>query len=247
MAHRHSEKSMKILSIGNSFSQDAQRYFAEIAKANGQEITAVNLYIGGCSLKRHYVNMLDDEKAYSFEFNGQSTGLMVSIKDALKSNSWDYITLQQVSHQSFREESYHPYIEELCEYIKLHCEHAEICIHQTWGYPAEYPRLQEMGYDTTAKMFEDVRAAYEEVAKKLEVTNIIRSGEAMLRAYEAKGAEVYRDSVHAGLGFGRYTLGLTWYRHFFGETEDFKHLTYLDEAVTEEEKQLAYKIANGDR
>ena len=43
---------MKILSIGNSFSEDAQRYLKLIAGANGRELTCVNLYIGGCSLKK---------------------------------------------------------------------------------------------------------------------------------------------------------------------------------------------------
>ncbi len=38
---------LKILSIGNSFSQDAQRYLYDISKSNGEEIKNVNLYIGG--------------------------------------------------------------------------------------------------------------------------------------------------------------------------------------------------------
>ncbi|MBQ7726439.1 MAG: DUF4886 domain-containing protein, partial [Clostridia bacterium] len=43
---------MKVLSIGNSFSQDAQRYLHGIARADHTEMRAVNLYIGGCSLER---------------------------------------------------------------------------------------------------------------------------------------------------------------------------------------------------
>ena len=41
---------MNILSIGNSFSQDAQRYLHDIAKADGVVLSAFNLYIGGCPL-----------------------------------------------------------------------------------------------------------------------------------------------------------------------------------------------------
>ena len=42
---------MKILSIGNSFSQDAQRYFKEVCKSSGiKNAQFINLYIGGCSL-----------------------------------------------------------------------------------------------------------------------------------------------------------------------------------------------------
>ena len=74
---------MKILSIGNSFSEDAQRYLKLIAGANGRELTCVNLYIGGCSLKRHYINLIDNEKSYHYQFGGENTGLMVSIKEVL--------------------------------------------------------------------------------------------------------------------------------------------------------------------
>ena len=45
---------MKVLAIGNSFSNDAMRYLHEIAKADGVDMKTVNLFIGGCPLSRHY-------------------------------------------------------------------------------------------------------------------------------------------------------------------------------------------------
>ena len=57
---------MKVLSIGNSFSQDAQKYLHRLAKQDGVELKTVNLYIGGCSLQRHYLNMLDDNAFNDF-------------------------------------------------------------------------------------------------------------------------------------------------------------------------------------
>ena len=56
---------MRILTIGNSFSEDATRYLSQIAKAQGVNFEVVNLMIGGCSLERHYRNMLDDKKDYT--------------------------------------------------------------------------------------------------------------------------------------------------------------------------------------
>ena len=78
---------MKILSIGNSFSQDAQRYLHRLALKEGVQLKTVNLYIGGCPLRTHYLNMLDDNVAYDFQFNGQSTGIKVSIRQALVSDN----------------------------------------------------------------------------------------------------------------------------------------------------------------
>ena len=36
---------MKVLSIGNSFSQDATRYLHQIAKNSGDDFKTVNLYV----------------------------------------------------------------------------------------------------------------------------------------------------------------------------------------------------------
>ena len=41
---------MNILSIGNSFSQDAQQYLHRIAAADSVALNTFNLMIGGCSL-----------------------------------------------------------------------------------------------------------------------------------------------------------------------------------------------------
>ena len=48
---------MKILAIGNSFSQDELRFLHGIAKSAGQEVMTANLYIGGCSLETHIKNI----------------------------------------------------------------------------------------------------------------------------------------------------------------------------------------------
>ena len=39
---------MKILAIGNSFSQDATAYLHRMAEAGGMETKIVNLFIPGC-------------------------------------------------------------------------------------------------------------------------------------------------------------------------------------------------------
>ena len=71
---------IKILSIGNSYSTDATRYVYGIARSEGVAMKVVNLFIGGCSLNRHYRNMMGDAAAYDFEINGiTATGIKISI------------------------------------------------------------------------------------------------------------------------------------------------------------------------
>ena len=59
---------MNILCIGNSFSQDATRYLHQVS---GEEIFVRNLYIGGCSLERHYNNIVGNIADYDYQKNGR--------------------------------------------------------------------------------------------------------------------------------------------------------------------------------
>ena len=236
---------MKILSIGNSFSQDAQRYLHRLAKADGSAIKAVNLYIGGCSLYRHYINMLDDNAAYDFEFNGEKTGIKVSIRQALVSDSWDYITLQQVSHQSARPESYSPYIEALADYVRKYCPHAKILMHETWAYEDGSVKLEGLGDFATAEdMLSAIVDSYKLAAEKIGAAGIIPSGECMMAAVKAGIGKIHRDSYHASLGAGRYLLALCWYKWLTGRDISANGFNELDEDVSAEERAIIIDAVN---
>ncbi|MBQ6805589.1 MAG: DUF4886 domain-containing protein [Clostridia bacterium] len=209
---------MNILSIGNSFSQDAQRYLHQIARADKTDLKCVNLYIGGCPLSRHYRNMLSELDAYSLEMNGQSSGFMVSLKDALLSQEWDYITLQQASHESYRYDSYQPYLNELAAYIRRLCPKAKFVIHETWAWETGRPgMLENHGFATSADMYPPVKAAYARAAADVKADLLIPSG-ALVRRLQEKGvSNLYRDMHHVSLAQGRYALGLLWYALLTGK------------------------------
>ena len=232
---------MKILSIGNSFSQDAHTYLYKLAKAEGVTFKCVNLYIGGCALRTHYLNMLSGARAYELQFNGQMTGIKISIADALTSDDWDVITLQQVSHKSFNYPSYTPYLESLAEYVRKYCPHAKIYIHETWAYEAGSARLANAGYDTPEDMQRDVRAAYADAASAILADGIIPSGDAMLTAIHGGITKIHRDTFHASLGAGRYLLALTWYKALTGNEIWNNRFDDLDEPVDEFEREIIIK------
>ncbi len=235
---------MKVLSIGNSFSQDAQRYLNRIAVKNNKSIKCVNLYIGGCSLKNHYYNILDDAKAYNLEFNGCDTGFRVSIKEALQSDDWDFITIQQASKVSFDFEKYYtPYIEKLAEYIRVYAPKSKIIIHQTWPYKDGSELLNSVGFLSTEEMFKKVQLSYRKAAEVISADGIIPSGAAMFGAYKKDRDIVHRDTFHASLGFGRYMIGLLWFLCIFGKGTQIRHLDYFDMPMSKEEMEFAEKIA----
>ena len=235
---------MKILSIGNSFSQDAQRYLHRLAKQDGVNLKAVNLYIPGCSLQRHYLNMLDDNVAYDFEFNGEGTGLKVSIRQALVSDDWDVITLQQASPFSGRYETYSPYIEALAAYVRKYCPHSKILLHQTWAYEEDSQRLKSLGYASSKEMLSAACDAYDRAAQAIKADGIIPSGRAMMRAVETGIEKIHRDTYHASLGVGRYLLALCFYK--FLTKNDITGNTFdgFDVPVTEQEREIAIKAVN---
>ncbi len=235
---------MKILSIGNSFSQDAQRYLHRLAKQDGTELKTVNLYIGGCPLQKHYLNMLDDNAVYDFEFNGEKTGIKVSIRQALASDSWDFITLQQASPISGSYETYSPYIEELAAYVRKYCPHAKILIHQTWAYEDGSERLNKLGYASAKDMLCAICDSYRKAVESIKADGIIPCGEAMMRALELGIERVHRDTYHASLGAGRYLLALCWYKLLAKKDITGNSFDDFDAPVTEQERETVIKAVN---
>lgn len=235
---------MKILSIGNSFSQDAQRYLHRLAKQDGTNLKAVNLYIGGCPLRKHYLNMLDDNAAYDFEFNGEKTGIKVSIRQALVSDDWDFVTLQQASPLSGHYETYSPYLEGLADYVRKYCPHAKLLIHQTWAYEDGCERLKALGYVSAKEMLSAVCDSYRQAAQSIGADGILPCGEAMMRALDMGMEKVHRDTFHASLGVGRYLLALCWYKLLSKKDITENAFCDFDAPVTAQEREIAIKAIN---
>lgn len=235
---------MKVLSIGNSFSQDAQRYLHRIAKKDGTELRTVNLMIGGCSLRTHYVNMLQDNANYGLGVNGEDTSFRVSIAQALASEEWDVVTLQQASPLSPDYESYVPYIERLAEYVRQYCPKAKIYVHQTWAYEDGSARLEKVGYESMEAMFKDIELSYDKAAGRIKADGIIPSGKSMLNAVKLGIEKAHRDTFHAALGVGRYLIALTWYKALFGKDITNNDFDEFDVPVSKEEREIAIKAVN---
>lgn len=231
---------MKVLAIGNSFSQDATGYLHDIAKADGVVLEVANLYIGGCTLERHYRNMLSAEPKYELQYDGHATGFFVSLEQALLSRPWDVITLQQGSHVSFKPESYSPYIQALAEHIRRCQPKVKLLLHQTWAYEAASEKLLTVTpFETPAQMLAQVKAAYAQAAAQIQADGIIPSGELMMLLLEKGADRVHRDGYHLTYGLGRYAAALLWYRLLTGNPVAGNSFCSFDEPVTDREQLLA--------
>ncbi len=235
---------ISVLSIANSFGQDTHRYLRGLAKNQGIDLTCVNLYIGGCSLWRHFKNLQQDAAEYSMEYNGESTGFFTDIKTALLSRRWDFVTLQQASHESpWFEKNYEPYLTVLAEAVRKYAPQAKLVIHQTWAYAETSPRLhEELGYAERHDMLRDVVASYDKAAASVNADLMIPAGKAMM-ALEDMGLRAHRDGFHASLGAGRYAVGLTWLGALTGADVTQNSFCDFDVPVSPEEAAAARQAA----
>jgi len=214
---------MKILAIGNSFSQDATRYLQQIAKSGGFQAEVVNLCIGGCGLQRHWKNFKEDKKFYAYELNGNETGKFVSIKDALNEGGWDVVTLQQVSTDSGMYKSYFPYLADLNAQIKDIVPGVQIWLHETWAYDhfSTNPDFKIYQKDCD-KMHTALQGCYRKAAGEIGA-GIIPVGD-VIHALRQRptfdllsgGISLCRDTCHLSLDYGRYTAASVWYETLFG-------------------------------
>lgn len=214
---------MKVLAIGNSFSEDATYYLHQIAAADGVDMRVVNLYIGGCGLERHWRNIVSDAPDYLLEENGRSTDRYVSIAQAVAMDAWDVIVTQQASPDSGLPETYHPWLERLAGWLRERAPRAELLLHQTWAYEIDslHPDFPRYGQDQR-EMYRRLSEAYREAAAAIGA-RLIPCGDAVqaLRRkppflYERGGMSLCRDGFHMNVIYGRYLLAATWYRALTG-------------------------------
>lgn len=228
---------MKVLSIGNSFSQDAHHYLHQIAKKDNVKINVFNLFIGGCSFSTHYRNLLSDNSEYILELNGVSTGFKVSIKQALLSQEWDVITLQQASHLSINYDTFEPYASEINTVIRNFCPKAKVLIHETWAYEDGCERLAKLGYTNSKDMYNALKISYEKLKSDISADGIIPSG-TLLNALNGKVGKLHRDTFHASLGIGRYALGVLWYKVLTGKSVINNSFDDFDTEIVEEDIRI---------
>lgn len=177
-------KTVRLLTIGNSFAGNAMTYFPSLAEAAGHQLIYGEANLGGCTLERHWRHVTQYEADPEGDEGSPYRGGR-SLADLLAEQEWDFITIQQASSISHDLSTYYPYVEELVGYIRERAADAEITIHQTWAYRADDQRFttakKDHLPDTQQKMFEQVRNAYHSVAEKFSLS-IAPCGDAMFLA-----------------------------------------------------------------
>ena len=172
-------RTVRLLTVGNSFAQNATRYLPQfVAASRVHSLILGEANIGGCSLERHWRHAQQHE-ANPTDPEGSPYGGRC-LREILRAQSWDAVTIQQYSWLSHDVETYRPFARNLHDYIRTHAPQAEIMLHQTWAYRADDEGRLGPEY-SQEDMHRDVRQAYRTIASELGI-GIIPVGDAFAMA-----------------------------------------------------------------
>jgi len=165
-------KTVRLLTVGNSFSHNATHYLGDIAKAAGDTLILREDNIGGSSFDIHLKKMEVAAKDPKSKLGTYTEGR--SLKDDLTQKQWDFITIQQASIKSHDVATYRPYAQQLADFIRQHAPAATLLMHQTWEYRVDDSRFSQKvpkpgEPKTQDEMYAGLKNAYATIANELKV------------------------------------------------------------------------------
>lgn len=169
-------KTIRLLTVGNSFSQNATKHLDQIVEAGGNTLIHHRCVIGGSGPDQHLAKAALHETDPK-DKNGRYGTSGKSLKEELQAEKWDIITIQQASIRSHDPATYRPGAKQLYDYIKKYAPDSEIVIHQTWAYRVDDPRFSKQTYAegeprTQKEMYDSLSNAYRTIAKELGIRRI---------------------------------------------------------------------------
>lgn len=226
------KKELKILDIGNSYTNDATAMLPQIIQSNMIDVSDMCLYKAfrsGASFKTWVDIYNDKDNSSSFLISKVVGGLVANVqtgtgekgngkllRDALINENWDLIIIHQVStyapyYSKWKEKSAAGYLDELISIIKRHQPDAEIGFLLIHSYWSEYSKnAEKSSYDRWQLIANSTKS----FCKDYNVNFVIPYGTAIqnLRASSLNNEyDLTRDGTHCGYGLARYTAACCYY------------------------------------
>ena len=243
------ERVIKILTIGNSFSEDAvENYLHDLASAAGHKVMIANMYIGGCNLETHWKNASGNLPAYQLRTispdGTRGTMNEQALREVIAGENWDYISFQEVSQLSGKMEGYTAYLPQLVEYAAALTTNPEVkfVLHQTWAYAQDSNHFGFPNYDSDQMtMFQAIVETVWQAKNLTDIAMIVPSGTAIQNARTSYiGDRFTRDGYHLSLTMGRFTAAATWFEALFGGIADNP---FIPDMFSEYDTELARTAA----
>lgn len=217
---------IRVLAIGNSFSDDAMNYLYPIlAQLGYTDITLKNLYVSKCSLEMHAENLVLEKAVYELHTFDKETGGYASEKDIaandiLDIDEYDIITVQQNSGNSGMPSSYNA-LETVMQYVSASCPFTPVYWHMTWAYS------KNSTHDDFANYGNDQEEMYNAIVSTVksrigdEFAGIIPAGTAIQNLRGSFFTDyLTRDGYHLSYNIGRLAASLVWAKTITGKSID---------------------------
>lgn len=176
-------KTVRLLTIGNSFANNATAFLGQFAAAAGHTLIHRSLSSGGASLEVHWRRLVahDADPHDPAGLYGKR-----NLRAELRADRWNFVTLQQASMESHDPATYRPFASRLLEIVRQEAPSSTALIHQTWAYRVDDPRFRkEQPAEGEPRSREEMHArltqAYDDLADELGL-GVIPVGDAFHRA-----------------------------------------------------------------
>lgn len=199
------QKTLSVLAIGNSFSDPVWKSLPPVAGAMGLKVDIASAMIGGASLEKHWNKFQEAQtnaayRPYAFHRNayGKSMrGTKVNLIEAVMTNDWDVITIQQVSHCSMLPKTYEPYGDNLVKALRRLRPRAKIYVQETWFYLPFGAKDLETGIAQQRIEQAKIVKAYANFARRVSAEGVIPTGTAV-QLFRERLPVVYRENDAGG-------------------------------------------------
>lgn len=240
---------LRMLCIGNSFTEDAVEYIDEITDTSGINKNTFCVYIltkGGTHLGNWATTYEQNDTVTIYKKAGSiimpiTTGTMSEIFQ----QNWDVISLQQLSTKSGDIRTFSPYLENLITAIQKDCTNKAValCWHLTWSAWEEYNENTPKGINGWSRIV----STTDNMIQKYGIDIIIPSGTAIQNARASQlntPKALTRDGRHLDLGIGRYIAASTLYEAIFYPIFkiSISTNTFIPQNVTENDILIAKQI-----
>lgn len=213
---------LRILGVGNSFTDDGMMYLPDLLREAGVEnVVLGRLYVPGCSLEQHCCFYAQDEDPYIYYKSIDNKWVTVDesamLTEALADERWDVIVMQQASHFSGLYATYSPWLDKLIAIILSHNSNPDLCLawQMTWAYASDTDNTGFANYDNDQQqMFDAIVSTTQRVMVENGVDVLTPAGVAIQKLRDigfGSLRDMTRDGYHLDLGVGRYTAACTWF------------------------------------
>ncbi len=202
-------KNLKLLTVGNSFSDDMMEHVFQIARNMGvEEISLGNLYYPACSLAKHAAFFRENAPVYEYRTNTHGTWHTrenARFPDAFENVCWDCICFQESAQLVQSDRANYVHLPDLIQAARAHCPEAKILWHMPWSNP--HPNY---GGDAGAMYRDLCQAVRTHILHRVDM--VIPCGTA-IENFRAGGKDadllLLRDGWHLSADVGRFLAGMT--------------------------------------